>query len=258
MRAGLLLSIPALIHQTDKIHRETDITRTWIDVNPGYKYRLYDDKEAYDFVRDHFSQDIFQTYIEFPKPVLRADFFRYLVLYEYGGVYADTDTKCLKPVDDWTDGRNDADIRLIVGVEFDRHRNWGVHIGDYGGIFSIIQWVMAASPRHPIIKNVIDKIVASAKRRSYQPYGLLESESNIDYVLEWTGPRVWTHAIVEYIGQFGIIWQDLEDLVHGIQVGDVYVLPITGFSPGLGYSRPIDDPEAKVQHLFQGSWHHSH
>jgi alpha 1,6-mannosyltransferase len=37
---------------------------------------------------------------------------------------------------------------------------------------------------------------------------------------------------------------------------DIYVLPITAFSPGLKKmgSKSINDSEARVQHLFSGSW----
>jgi alpha 1,6-mannosyltransferase len=39
-------------------------------------------------------------------------------------------------------------------------------------------------------------------------------------------------------------------------VGDVVVLPVTGFSPGGGNfgAGDVDDPQAMVQHLFRGSW----
>jgi len=33
--------------------------------------------------------------------VLRSDFWRYLVLAVEGGVYADTDVECMKPIEDW-------------------------------------------------------------------------------------------------------------------------------------------------------------
>jgi mannosyltransferase OCH1-like enzyme len=35
------------------------------------------------------------------KAVERADFFRYLIVLKYGGLYADTDVQCMSPVDRW-------------------------------------------------------------------------------------------------------------------------------------------------------------
>jgi GNAT superfamily N-acetyltransferase len=43
-------------------------------------------------------------------PVLRADFWRYLVLAVEGGYYADVDVTCLKPMDEWgLDGSMDGE-----------------------------------------------------------------------------------------------------------------------------------------------------
>lgn len=36
-----------------------------------------------------------------PKSILKADFFRYLILFARGGVYTDIDTVSLKPIDEW-------------------------------------------------------------------------------------------------------------------------------------------------------------
>jgi mannosyltransferase OCH1-like enzyme len=37
----------------------------------------------------------------FPKGVMKADFWRYAVLYFYGGVYTDIDTDPYKSIRDW-------------------------------------------------------------------------------------------------------------------------------------------------------------
>lgn len=64
-------------------------------------------------------------------PILRADIARYLLVYTYGGVYADLDTRALRPVEEWRDGH--ANVSLIVGVEADAKDipNWcaGVALG---------------------------------------------------------------------------------------------------------------------------------
>ena len=42
----------------------------------------------------------YNTYRRLNKPEEKADFFRYLVVYGEGGVYADVDTVCVRPMDD--------------------------------------------------------------------------------------------------------------------------------------------------------------
>ena len=44
-------------------------------------------------IADHYqdNQRIVQTYENYPKPIQKADFVRYLILHTYGGVYSDHD-----------------------------------------------------------------------------------------------------------------------------------------------------------------------
>ena len=56
---------------------------------------------------EHFVKKFFPefaaAYMSFEHPchVMRADLFRYLVLYKFGGVYMDLDGKCVKSFDQW-------------------------------------------------------------------------------------------------------------------------------------------------------------
>jgi mannosyltransferase OCH1-like enzyme len=57
-----------------------------------------------------------QAYLDLPKAVERADFFRYLVVLRYGGLYADTDVECMSSIDDaWV--RVPANTTMAVGTE---------------------------------------------------------------------------------------------------------------------------------------------
>jgi alpha 1,6-mannosyltransferase len=69
-----------------------------------------------------------------------------------------------------------------------------------------------------------------------------------------------------------MLWVDLKDIREPLRVGDVVILPVTGFSPGVGNfgsqkhwrewiqcehsmtDSCILDKEAMVEHLFRGSW----
>lgn len=54
-------------------------------------------------------------------------------------------------------------------------------------------------------------------------------------VINWTGPSVFTDAVLSYLlARYGITWRDLRGLQRPLRVGDVLVLPVTGFSPGVG------------------------
>jgi mannosyltransferase OCH1-like enzyme len=228
-------------------------SQTWIDMNPEYTYTIYDDADADEFVKTNFSPDIYEVYSNMPKVILKADFFRYLVLYAKGGTYADVDTRCLKKIDDWTDGKKN--IRMIVGIEADvqDRKDWCEW---FARRVQLVQWSMSSVAYHPAMKAVVDRIMrhsTSFMRR----LEIAKAKGEHLNIMDWTGPGVWTDAIFEYIDlTYNITWEELQSLEHGMQIDDIYVLPITGFSPGVGHmgSKPVEDPEAKVQHLFHGVW----
>ncbi|KAG9999199.1 hypothetical protein KCU78_g16035, partial [Aureobasidium melanogenum] len=53
-----------------------------------------------------------------------------------------------------------------------------------------------------------------------------------------------------------ITWEHFTGITQAKKVGDVVVLPITSFSPGVGQmgAGDDDDPMAFVKHNFEGSW----
>lgn len=53
-----------------------------------------------------------------------------------------------------------------------------------------------------------------------------------------------------------MLWTDLKGLREPLRVGDVVILPVTGFSPGVGNfgSESRWDSQAMVEHNFEGSW----
>jgi hypothetical protein len=53
-------------------------------------------------MKEHFSGDeVYNVYKSFPLNIMRADLWRYAILYFYGGLYADIDVDCWRPVKDW-------------------------------------------------------------------------------------------------------------------------------------------------------------
>lgn len=59
-------------------------------LNPEYTYHLYDDKDMDDFVNEHFNGEIAECYNKLNIIVAKVDFWRYLVVYKYGGIYLET------------------------------------------------------------------------------------------------------------------------------------------------------------------------
>ncbi|WP_329253292.1 glycosyltransferase [Actinoallomurus sp. NBC_01490] len=108
-------SIPALIHQAwrdgDVPSRWRDWARSWKRHHPGWDYRLWTDADSRSFLEEHYPWFL-PIYDGYPNPVMRADAIRYFLLDHFGGVYADLDVECLRPVDEMLAGRD-----LVFGCE---------------------------------------------------------------------------------------------------------------------------------------------
>ena len=95
------MKIRKIIHQTWKTH---DIPReiyraewieSWKRCHPDWEYRFWTDADNRRLIAEHFPEFL-ETYDEYPADILRADAVRYFILYQYGGVYADLDYRCLR------------------------------------------------------------------------------------------------------------------------------------------------------------------
>jgi len=113
---------------------------TWIMKNPGYEYRYMDDAQSAQFIKEEYGDEVYNLFINLPVGVMRGDMWRYLVIYKYGGIYADLDTLCLQPIASWLK----SDKRFIVCPEHQDH---------------FCQWTFAAEAGHPILKSVINLMI---------------------------------------------------------------------------------------------------
>ncbi|KAJ3187993.1 hypothetical protein HDU85_006386 [Gaertneriomyces sp. JEL0708] len=72
---------------------------TWKKENPGYEYRLWTDDDNRRMIAQHYPWAL-AAYDGMPKNIQRADMARYFYMHRYGGVYADLDMQCLRPMDE--------------------------------------------------------------------------------------------------------------------------------------------------------------
>ena len=97
-------TIPQRIHQlfffiTDKElpKQYQENQKSWITQNPGYDYTLWNATMIEDLIRDKYPE-VQELYHGYGHWVRRADVARYLVLHQFGGIYADIDLECVKPL----------------------------------------------------------------------------------------------------------------------------------------------------------------
>jgi inositol phosphorylceramide mannosyltransferase catalytic subunit len=70
---------------------------TFIRKNPDFQCVLWDDDDNRAFIAEKFAWFL-PTYDRLPAEIFRADAIRPFFLFFYGGVYADMDTECLRPL----------------------------------------------------------------------------------------------------------------------------------------------------------------
>lgn len=233
---------------------------SWSEQHPGFIHEVITDEVAVHLMRHLYASvpEILEAYNALPMPVLKADFFRYLILFARGGIYTDIDTYALKSAVNWIPERAIRHVGLVIGIEADPDReDWAQW---YSRRIQFVQWTIQSKPGHPALREIIASITKETLKR--KAAGTLQGE--IKGVVEFTGPAIWTDMIFKYFndpryhgGSVGnISWQDFTGMTEPKVVGDVVVLPITCFSPGVEQmgAKDYDDPMAYVKHEFEGSW----
>jgi mannosyltransferase OCH1-like enzyme len=152
---------------------------SWKSMNPSFKYCFYNDKDCYLFVYNNYRKYI-NVYNDM-LPIEKADFFRYLVVYHYGGIYADIDTTCFKNIEPLLDQFPDS---LITGKEYDTTE---------GMPEQYLQWFIAAPKRHQALFELIEDIYHNKSnvfcRWLYSLY------SDNEKVYNTTGPVEYTKIL---------------------------------------------------------------
>lgn len=163
---------------------------------------------------------------------MKSDFWRYAVLYQYGGIYADIDVRSEKPVDQWLPPMSWRSMKnkegsFLPGAKYE-------HLGDisYGMLswqdcqvllapenrLHFVQWTIASVPGHPLLRSVLTLILEKAKN------GIkIENEHFVHY---HTGPGVWTEGITRFFkSEIGISEKEgpktAKQLYDAVYHGDV-------------------------------------
>ncbi len=236
--------------------------QTWVARNQDYAYTLVSSDGADAFARKHYADqpEILDAFLSLKVPVLRSDLLRYMILESEGGVYSDLDTVAIKPVRNWIPLEQRSKIHAIIGVEYDQLDN-----EPYVGMterLQFCQWTMAASRGHPIMKQIVQKVVhalhTTAKRHNTS---IAEFKPSDDEVVDVSGPVIWTQTIMQILSELTdtrVDYKNLTGMTEARLIGDVLVLPIDGFGTGQPHSnaRTDESGDTYTRHLWKGSWKH--
>ncbi|KAG8405855.1 alpha-1,6-mannosyltransferase Och1 [Metarhizium acridum] len=95
---------------------------SWTLQHPTFVHEVITDSVAESLLQLFYAAvpEVLETYSALPLPVLKADFFRYLILFARGGIYSDIDTYAIKSAIEWVPSHIPREtIGLVVGIEAD-------------------------------------------------------------------------------------------------------------------------------------------
>ena len=144
--------IPTIIHQT---WRDANVPvdflpwmRSWKINHPTWRYVLWTDELMRKMIAERFPAYL-NTYDGYDQAIERADAFRYFVLYEFGGIYADLDMESLNPLDERVLSKD-----CISSQEPEAHSY--IHYNLERPL--PCNAFMMCRPRHPFFKYTIDNL----------------------------------------------------------------------------------------------------
>lgn len=192
--------IPRIIHQTYKRRDDEKLgplMDTWETLNApdGWEHRFYDDEACDRLVRESYPQ-FYETYTTLKRGAQRADMFRYLVVYHFGGVYADADTECLVPLNAWP-GVDWDSARSVLEREFRGSEPPFVlrMIGGLEGGKQLLQFFFAFEPRAPELLQMVQAL-DDDRKAGFPERGDPNTWTDRD-VLATTGPWLFSRVLLQ-------------------------------------------------------------
>ena len=190
--------IPRIIHQTFSTRSRmpailADNCQAIKALNPDFEYRFYEDHDREALIMEYFGQEILARYLLIDPAfgAARADFFRYLCLYRFGGVYLDIKVRLRQPL---SSVLHDDDAYLLSQWDHSpgsQYAGWGTHWrlnGIPGGEYQ--QWHIITSPGHPFLAAVIANVIKNID--AFNPFSF---SNPWEAVICTTGPVVYTTSI---------------------------------------------------------------
>lgn len=219
------MKIPYIIHQiwwqgTKCIPEKfKNYRKSWIKNHKHFTFIIWD-KNLFEKLLHKINNPIFNTiYNDLPIMIQKIDFCKYVVLYYYGGIYVDMDTISEKSIDKF------LNIHDLVVSKLKIYKNLNIYLINNGVIFS--------KKNNNFFLYLFKEIYINRKKKIYQTQDL--------YILESTGPIVFTKSIIKYI----------QEELHSSN--DIIIL-----KPKFFESNEIDNTKSKkglyITHLHDGSW----
>lgn len=187
------MAIPRIIHQiwlSSEVPEEfAKLSRSFSRMMPDWEHRIWNDELAIDLVGTRFPEYL-ESYLSLESPVARSDLLRYMIMFEYGGMYADMDCECKRGLDFIAE---DDELIVCKEVETKSVRVMNMYPTDISPMYCT--WAFLSRPQHPALKAVLEHIEQNIGKR--------HSDHPILNFVKRTGPHAFTAGLSKDIERGG-------------------------------------------------------
>jgi mannosyltransferase OCH1-like enzyme len=199
-------------------------------MNPTWNYMFFDDDDIIEFMKTTTSE-YYETFCNLRGKIQQIDFFRYVAIYYYGGIYLDLDIDLVCSFDD-------LELeKCIFPIEV---KNAGDELLKSQFVPLVGNYAFYSPKGHPFLKKIIDNIVTQRIPNTIIEHAQKNhtDDSRDVYVYYRTGPILVSQSFVDF------------------------VLSNNGIDSGLELIEPkpyIDNCFGKYgHHRCYGSWRHAY
>lgn len=167
-------------------------------INPEYEHVFFKDNEIDTFLYNNYP-DYYKTYLRLPIKIQKLDFFRYVLLYHYGGIYLDLDMDVKTKFDEILKYECVLPIEQTIN---DCHADRFKFACGYKSNFLLSNYAFACEKNCKFVKQLIDNIHNNIDE-IIENSNYIEKDMNNNFVYETTGPDYITKEYLDYIDNNG-------------------------------------------------------
>jgi hypothetical protein len=186
-------TIPKIVFRTGKYKLEhlpisiINLYENEMVNNPEYTLFYFDDKDCEEFIILEYGVITFDYYSQLIPTAFQADFWRYLILYKYGGIYLDFTMHTLVPFNEIIKNHKEVYVRDTC---------------DLCGIYNAF---IAVKPNAKLIGKAIEKVIENIKNK-YKGVNALDV----------TGPTMFGRIFKHELNLYFYDWIPLGEMQGGI------------------------------------------
>ena len=181
------------------------VAMTWKNLNPGWDYRYVDATSRADQVRSY-SEELYLFYKAMDL-VSQADLWRYIVVFQNGGFYADMDSTCIMPLD-YVLTKVPDDLEF---VSTNRNHADGINNANFG-----------ARKNSLILSELLDSIMTSYYLITLFSILQLKEEMSVLEAFQYQlalGPHIYSSTLELFLDR---IWSEYDEgVIHSKEIKEL-------------------------------------